>query len=400
MDHFSVIQSLCRVGLAGEVEAFAKQVDRLVQRLTKTGDEKEAIALRRLLETPQRIIELAPSRVELSRTAGAGAGEILTRNVRPPHDRETSAPLADIVFEPAAMADDLVLGRDLGLAIDALLEEWSAFDRLAAVGVAPSRSCLMFGAPGTGKTLTAMSIAQRLGLPVVVARLDGLVSSFLGTTARNIGALFEFADRYRCVLLLDEFDAIAKLRDDPQEVGEIKRVVNTLLQSLDKRADRGVTIALTNHPALLDPAIWRRFEVKIEMPAPGSSERLDLFRQFLAPLTTSEVGFELLAWATDGATGAEVRSIVNSVKRQAALSDRFESDRELEPKGLVQMLQRYHLTSASGAARPRLEALQSGEKPLARALLSESGGAFNQSTVAGLLGRDQGTVSRWVREEA
>ena len=136
------------------------------------------------------------------------------------------------------------------------------------------------------------------------------------------------------------------------------------------------------------------------MPAPGPSERLELFRQFLAPFTTSDVGYHLLAWATDGATGAEVRGIVNSVKRQAALSDQLASGAILDPKTLVPMLHRYHLTSASAAARPRLEALQSGEKPLARALLSESGGAFNQSMVAALLGRDQGTVSRWMREDA
>ena len=293
-----------------------------------------------------------------------------------------------------------VLSEELGQAVDAVLQEWRAFDRLAAVGVAPSRSCLLFGAPGTGKTLTAMSIAHRMEVPVVLARLNGLISSFLGTTARNISALFEFADRYRCVLLLDEFDAIAKLRDDPQEVGEIKRVVNTLLQKFDQRADRGVTIALTNHPGLLDPAIWRRFEVKIEMPAPGGSERLDLFRRFLAPLTTSDVGFQLLSWATEGATGAEVRGIVNSIKRQAALSDRLAGGLELDPKGVIQMLERYFLTSASGISRPRLEALQSGEKPLARALLGDPAGTFNQSIVAGLLGRDQATVSRWMRDDA
>ena len=81
-------------------------------------------------------------------------------------------------------------------------------------------------------------------------KLDGLVSSFLGTTARNIGNLFAFANRHRCILLLDEFDAIAKVRDDPQEVGEIKRVVNALLQNLDTRRDVGFTIGITNHPKL------------------------------------------------------------------------------------------------------------------------------------------------------
>jgi hypothetical protein len=398
VDHFSVIQSLCRVGLAGETETFRKQVERLAQRLAKAGGEKEAVALRRLLDAPQQVTELAPSRVELSRVIGPG--EPLSTSIRPPHDKETSAPLAQIIFDPGSVVENLVLSTELSHAVDAVLEEWKAFEELAAVGVAPSRSCLLFGAPGTGKTLTAMSIAQRMGLPVVLARLDGLISSFLGTTARNIGNLFEFADRYRCVLLLDEFDAIAKLRDDPQEVGEIKRVVNTLLQSLDQRAGRGVTIALTNHPSLLDPAIWRRFEVKIEMPAPGQQERLTLFKRFLAPLTTSDVGFQLLAWATEGATGAEVRGIVNSVKRQAALSGQLADGPELQPKSLIPMLQRYHLTSASGTARPRLEALRCGEKPLARALLGDAIGGFNQSIVAALLGRDQATVSRWMREDA
>lgn len=398
MEHFAVVQSLCRLGLAGETEAFRKQVDRLAGRLAKAGAANEAAALARLLEANQRVTELSPSRVELSR-ASLGGGEPLTRSIKPPHDRETSAPLAEIIFDANGAVGNLVLNEELSKAVDALLEEWNAFERLASVGVAPSRSCLLFGAPGTGKTLTAMSIAHRLGLPVVSAKLDGLISSFLGTTARNIGTLFEFADRYQCVLLLDEFDAIAKLRDDPQEVGEIKRVVNTLLQSLDQRAERGVTIALTNHPSLLDPAIWRRFEVKIEMPAPGSLERMALFRSFLAPLSTSDVGFQILTWATEGATGAEVRSVVNSIKRQTALGHQ-ELAGDLDVKSLVQMLRRYQLTSASHEVRPQMEVLKADEKGLARALLTDKSAHFSQAAVAAALGRDQATISRWMREDA
>ena len=121
--------------------------------------------------------------------------------------------------------------------------------------------------------MLARYIADQLGLPCVEARLDGLMSSFLGTTARNIGALFDFANRYRCVLFLDEFDAVAKARDDAQEVGEIKRVVDTLLQSLDSRNGTGITLAATNHEHLLDSAVWRRFDSRIEIKAPDAEAR-------------------------------------------------------------------------------------------------------------------------------
>src|SRR6202167_4526051 len=142
----------------------------------------------------------------------------------------------------------------------------------------PGRACMLFGKPGTGKTKLGYWLAERLGLPLVIARLDGLMSSFLRTTARNIGSLFDFANRYRCVLLLDEFDSLAKLRDDPQEVGEIKRVVNALLQNLDGRREVGLTIGITNHPRLLDSAVWRRFEVQLEIPKPDFVIRTEIAR--------------------------------------------------------------------------------------------------------------------------
>src|SRR5690606_5258195 len=140
-----------------------------------------------------------------------------------------------------------VYGTVVSETVEGLLQEWTSEAALQEVGVSPTRSLLIYGPPGAGKTITAHYIAARLGLPLIVARIDGLISSFLGTTARNIANLFDFANRYACVLLLDEFDALAKLRDDPQEIGEIKRVVNTLLQNLDQRRSFGITIAITNH---------------------------------------------------------------------------------------------------------------------------------------------------------
>src|SRR5690606_11568106 len=147
----------------------------------------------------------------------------------------------------------------------------------------PAKSCLIYGPPGAGKTRLAYWIAKRTGLPIVSARIDGLVSSFLGTTARNIAALFTFANRYQAILLLDEFDAVAKVRDDPHEVGDIKRVVNTRLQNLDMRENVGVTIGITNHSALLDPAVWRRFDVQLEVPRPDFETRLAIARRYMEP---------------------------------------------------------------------------------------------------------------------
>ncbi len=397
MDHLAVVQSLCRVGLASGDDKFRKQVERLRDRLRKSGDGEAADVIDGLLATDQRAASLQPSRVELSRNL---VGERLTSAVNPPFDKESGAPLAQIIMEPGSASLPPILTEDLEAALNSMLREWEDDESLRALGIAPTHSCLIFGAPGTGKTITAMYIAASLNLPVVLARLDGIMSSFLGTTARNIGTLFEFANRYRCILLLDEFDALAKLRDDPQEVGEIKRVVNTLLQSLDVRGPLGLTIAITNHPGLLDPAIWRRFEVKIEMPLPPATARERLIAEFLAPVTVNDSALHLLAWASDGASGSEVRSMIHAIKRYLVLERTGSQQLHLDGSDALSALQRYHVTSANLEDRERLSALREEPRSIARALLKSEGGSFTQASVAHLLGRDQTTIGRWLKEEA
>jgi DNA polymerase III delta prime subunit len=372
-------------------------VERLRDRLRKSGDGEAADVIDGLLATDQRAASLQPSRVELSRNL---VGERLTSAVNPPFDKESGAPLAQIIMEPGSASLPPILTEDLEAALNSMLREWEDDESLRALGIAPTHSCLIFGAPGTGKTITAMYIAASLNLPVVLARLDGIMSSFLGTTARNIGTLFEFANRYRCILLLDEFDALAKLRDDPQEVGEIKRVVNTLLQSLDVRGPLGLTIAITNHPGLLDPAIWRRFEVKIEMPLPPATARERLIAEFLAPVTVNDSALHLLAWASDGASGSEVRSMIHAIKRYLVLERTGSQQLHLDGSDALSALQRYHVTSANLEDRERLSALREEPRSIARALLKSEGGSFTQASVAHLLGRDQTTIGRWLKEEA
>lgn len=317
MEHFSVVQSIIRAGLAGDQAALDKQVTRLRSRLEKSGMEKEAETLIRLLQSATETKEIAPSRVETSRAQIRG--EVLTRETHPPIDRETGAQLCSVDFRDT-VRDRPIYGQIVEDTINSLLEEWSNVDALRLVGVEPTRSLLIYGPPGSGKTLTARFIAEKLGLPLVTARIDGLISSFLGTTARNIASLFDFANRYACVLLLDEFDALAKLRDDPQEIGEIKRVVNTLLQNLDRRGGYGVTIAITNHDRLLDPAVWRRFQTQIHIGEPDGVAREQLVERFLRPLTPDPGIYRIIAYCLEGRSGADIERVCDAVKRTMVLS--------------------------------------------------------------------------------
>jgi hypothetical protein len=318
MEHFAVVQSIIRAGLAGDREALDKQVLRLRERLEKAGELKEAATLERLREAARDVQELAPSRVEMSR--GRIVGELLERSINPPIDRETGARLCTIDF-PSRSSWSPIYAAGILETVQGLLDEWANESALRAVGVSPTHSLLIYGPPGSGKTVTAHFIAAQLGLPLVTARIDGLISSFLGTTARNIANLFEFSNRYACVLLLDEFDALAKLRDDPQEIGEIKRVVNTLLQNLDSRRTFGITIAITNHDRLLDPAVWRRFETHLQLGAPDENAREGLIARFLQPINAPASTLGVFSYCLAGRTGADIERVCTAVKRTLALSN-------------------------------------------------------------------------------
>lgn len=316
MDHFAVVQSIVRAALSGDRAAVGKQVTRLRERLEKAGDVKDAATLERLLDAVDEARDITPSRVEVSRAMVSG--ERLTPDIHLPIDRETGARLCTITF---GRGDALtpIYGEALHETIDGLLQEWGNAAALQSVGVEPTRTLLIYGPPGSGKTVTAHYIAHRLGLPLVTARIDGLISSFLGTTARNIANLFDFANRYACVLLLDEFDALAKLRDDPQEIGEIKRVVNTLLQNLDMRREFGITMAITNHDRLLDPAVWRRFETHVHMGDPEHGAREQLIARFLQPIAAEPSTLRIFGYCLVGRSGADLERICAAAKRTLAL---------------------------------------------------------------------------------
>ena len=385
---FPIIRALCRASLAAPNEAVAQQVRRLIDAYRSDGYACEADSLQTLLDGAPASTAFAPSR--LVRSRAALPGEELTPRVPIPVDRESAAPLVDILPPDRLPVQPPIFDADVEAGVRSIMDEWAHWDALTALSVEPTHSCLVYGAPGTGKTQLALWMARQLSMPVVVARLDGLVSSFLGTTSRNIGTLFQFANRYRCILLLDEFDAIAKVRDDPQEVGEIKRVVNTLLQQLDARRPIGITIGITNHDQLLDAAVWRRFDVQLSVPRPQFQTRVAIARHYVAPLQVTDPQLDLLAWLSDGLTGAEIESLTRSIKKSAAIDGA-----QFDFLGVVRRLATLHGGRISASRRA---ALRQDNPDLAAMLMQDNALDFEQKDLAAVFDRDPATISRWLKE--
>ena len=271
----------------------------LADKLAADGDEASAQRLRRLLD--ERAVQLHPTRLE--------------QQAPPPVDGESRFPLLERVPVP-----DLVERHHFTDAQRAFVEDY-----LAVVGsrvelekrrIKAGTNLLLYGPPGSGKSHLAMYIASRLKLPIYVARLDGLISSFLGSTAKNIRSVFEFASRMPCVLLLDEFDAIAKLRDDQQELGELKRVVNSFIQSLDNLGNHVILIAATNHEQLLDPAVWRRFQYLMRIDLPDRDQREALWKMFSGELKWGNKELRALADLSEGFSIAAIELATNRVQQQ------------------------------------------------------------------------------------
>ena len=316
-------------------------------------------------------------------------GEALTKNTTIPVDKETATPILEVVFQEDMETEEPLFNDSIQMAVNAVVNEWRNYDKLVELQASPSRSCLIYGDPGTGKTMLAKWIAKSVELPVVMAKLDGIISSFLGTSSRNIASLFRFANKYKCILLLDEFDALAKLRDDPQEIGEVKRIVNTLLQNLDARSEKGFTIGITNHEKLLDPAVWRRFDVQIEIPHPNAAVREEMLSKFISPLVYSQQELKFMNWCMENATGSDLRKLGDWLKRIYILE-------ESESRNLPVLMKRFATMNTGRMSKSVLDLLNGDVTQLCNELSGNDYLQLKQKDIAALLGMSPSSLSKHI----
>ncbi len=230
---------------------------------------------------------------------------------------------------PEVRLSEMVLAPDVLARLEEVLTEQRRAGDLRRHALEPVRKLLLVGPPGTGKTMTANMLAATLGWPLFTVRLDTLITRYLGETAAKLRLVFDAMSTSRGVYLFDEFDALGADRATPNDVGEIRRVLNSFLQFMEQDSSDSVIVAATNHASLLDRALFRRFDFAIEYPLPGAAEIIKLLQSRLATLDTSDVDWTKVAEAAVGLSQAELVRSANQVAKRAVLANR-KSVRESE----------------------------------------------------------------------
>jgi SpoVK/Ycf46/Vps4 family AAA+-type ATPase len=295
----------------GDEERFCAVAMQVAAHAARQGHGKLAQELREL-------VDRAKSRTSTSARRG---DRVPVPVVQP---RGELAGLLSVSY-PKARLDDLVLTPALRARLDRVVLEQRQRDKLLSRGLSPRRKILLVGPPGTGKTLSARALGGELNQPLFSILLDGVITKYMGETAAKLRLVFDALQRTRGVYLFDEFDAIGSHRTSANDVGEIRRVLNSFLQFLEQDDSESLIVAATNHPELLDRALFRRFDdvLAYELPRDDLAERM--LRSRLAMMDTDRVDWARAVAAAQGLSYAEIGRACEDAAKEAVLSDRVDA---------------------------------------------------------------------------
>lgn len=236
----------------------------------------------------------------------------------PPKDKDTGLALLEVKQFDLTW-DHIVLSEKIFDTLQEIVLENRKQDILAAYNLKPKNKLLFCGPPGCGKTQTAKVLSSALGLPLVYVNLTAVFSSYLGETATNLQKIFTYIEKGEWLVLFDEFDAIARDRDNLNEHGEVKRLVNSLLQLIDNATNQSIFVAATNHEKLLDSAVWRRFDEVIFFDNPSVELRTALLSRYLSAIRYTAINLSTFATRLENATGADIERICSDAIKSVIL---------------------------------------------------------------------------------
>ncbi len=296
------LKALLKSHLKGDDQRFFSVAMQVAAHEAKLGHGKLAEELRALIDEAKRR-RGAVQPVPISRPKGELAG-MLT------------------VSYPKARLSDMVLDTTLEQQLQRVIREQRHAARILEHGLSPRRKLLLVGSPGTGKTLTASVLAGELGIPLFLVHLDGLITKYMGETAAKLRQVFDATGQTRGVYFFDEFDAIGSQRGLTNDVGEIRRVLNSFLQMIEQDDSHSLIIAATNHPDILDHALFRRFDDVLHYELPDAAQIAALLKARLASSAAKEVPWKRLAEAAAGLSHAEVTRAAEEVLKEGLIHGR------------------------------------------------------------------------------
>ena len=287
------------------------------------GDDKEFLSIAmqaaaheaRLghVAVAQQLRDLIDESKRRSSAVGSRSGQLVVLEPR----GELASLLS--VQTPAIRFSDMALPETLAERLKRVLLEQRQQKRLREHSLSPRRKLLFLGPPGAGKTMTASALAGELHLPLFTIMLEGLITKFMGETAAKLRLVFEAIRQTQGVYLFDEFDALGTHRGQSNDVGEIRRVLNSFLQLLEKDNSQSLIVAATNHPELLDRALFRRFDDVIEYKLPDPKLAEEILRRKLAMFQTPDIVWSRILPETEGLSQAELVRASEEAAKKAVL---------------------------------------------------------------------------------